>query len=1151
MNRKVVMILTLSGTLVLMLLIIVRVAQYLHIRSFKTAAADLIETGTGGRYMLQFGETEVDYVDFSLTIEDLVVKKKDSTDIKGIMQVQVPGLIIDLGSITRVLTSNQFKIDKLSIREPVATIGVKEKSDEASQPDPLNVPHQIARFYPVVKTILEHFDIALFQIDRAALKLEKSHDTFQVRLLDLLVSDWNMQHLADEASFHLSLGNQSVKLQNAAFSFGSVVWDYQENELDILDYHYIQRDSVGQEVLKVEGSSLKVVKFDYEKLIAEEHYYLDRLLIIDPKVTAFIHPGSPKPDRSEHPLANILKSHFGTLMIRDAEILNAQIDATIYQERDTLFIHLPSMNLITGNFHVDEDSSTVMIDQLNLDIHQTELDINHQMALSFENLIYDQDYNVKVDSIRIFNKRLSQTLLFSQEMDLYNFSVFHYFFEHELKMDSVFLRDADINITQDTFTKSQPKHQAGKPTPKFNIGRLHLEHVNAGLKLEHGAGNLSVQTAEIDAITFDQELDYAVRLLQIPSIRVSDGQDLALSVRSLLIEPKSMSIDHVEGFYHGLEIAGSKVRVVSEGNISHQSMPGNLQLVEIAQLSLNGSLPTGNKPTKAKTKSGLQSTIEKLAIGSLNAGIAIDDSSGINVDFGHINLIGLELHRDKHWSYGYLQTQIKSGQYQKGPITYTLGNSIINTNAQSQLSGVEIIKKDEFRAQTASVDLGPIDYTPDSLRIDHIAIKKIGFTDIPGEATSKIDSIKLRDIFLKSELPFSQQVLIYGPDLNIASSESKGNHSTKGNEIPLPSQFFNELTVFPGSVSFGNQRLDFGHLALQAEEETLLMDLRDLSLETNSNTIKIGRVWSGPSDLYLDSINQVPKPEFIQQIDTELDVISARVNRARLHDINWAALWEEKRLESDSLTIDGIDAAIARDKTLPDPEHQWKPYLLAAFIPEVENINIPRISGTNGKVVYREIGEKTGQEGFIAIEDISFEFNRYLPLSEPELVSQGQGKLYGQGPISYQYHRTDSGRFSLEVNLSDMPLVSLNQMVDPLEAARFKAGHLHEFQLEMVGDSLQATGVGTITYDDLHVEIFKSHQPDVKNFGSELLTLLVDKLILKHSKYQASADFRQDRITFKGPINYWIKSGIHGASAAVMKGKTPKKSKKKTNRTAD
>ena len=119
-------------------------------------------------------------------------------------------------------------------------------------------------------------------------------------------------------------------------------------------------------------------------------------------------------------------------------------------------------------------------------------------------------------------------------------------------------------------------------------------------------------------------------------------------------------------------------------------------------------------------------------------------------------------------------------------------------------------------------------------------------------------------------------------------------------------------------------------------------------------------------------------------------------------------------------------------------------------------------------------------------------------------------------------------------------------MVDPLEAAKIKSGHLEQFRFNMIGDSLQALGKGTITYDDLHVEIFKSHQPDVKNFGSTLLTLLVDKIILKHSKTDASADFAQDRITFKGPINYWVKSGIHAASATVIKGKSEKKRKRQS-----
>jgi hypothetical protein len=128
--------------------------------------------------------------------------------------------------------------------------------------------------------------------------------------------------------------------------------------------------------------------------------------------------------------------------------------------------------------------------------------------------------------------------------------------------------------------------------------------------------------------------------------------------------------------------------------------------------------------------------------------------------------------------------------------------------------------------------------------------------------------------------------------------------------------------------------------------------------------------------------------------------------------------------------------------------------------------------------------------------------------------------------------------------MADMPLELLNSMVDPLQAAKIKSGYLQTFEFSMVGDSLKAAGDAVITYDDLHVEIFKSHQPDVQNIGSSLLTLIVDKIVLKHSKSDAQSEFVQDRITFKGPINYWVKSAIHAASATVIKGKPAKREKK-------
>ena len=89
-----------------------------------------------------------------------------------------------------------------------------------------------------------------------------------------------------------------------------------------------------------------------------------------------------------------------------------------------------------------------------------------------------------------------------------------------------------------------------------------------------------------------------------------------------------------------------------------------------------------------------------------------------------------------------------------------------------------------------------------------------------------------------------------------------------------------------------------------------------------------------------------------------------------------------------------------------------------------------------------------------------------------------------------------------------------------------------------------AVGEAIISYEDLHVRIFKTGSPDHRTLGSELLTLLVDNIIIKHAKSEASAEFTRDRITYKGPINYWIKIALQGAITAVRKGKGVKTAKR-------
>jgi hypothetical protein len=138
----------------------------------------------------------------------------------------------------------------------------------------------------------------------------------------------------------------------------------------------------------------------------------------------------------------------------------------------------------------------------------------------------------------------------------------------------------------------------------------------------------------------------------------------------------------------------------------------------------------------------------------------------------------------------------------------------------------------------------------------------------------------------------------------------------------------------------------------------------------------------------------------------------------------------------------------------------------------------------------------------------------------------------------------DSGRYYLKVSLQDFPLEALNEMVEPLESTKIKSGYLSEFTFQVIADSIRAVGEALISYDDLHVEFFKRGTPEKKSFGSELLTILVDDIILKHSKTKAQAGFERERIIYKGPINYWVKAAIKGAVTAVRKGKSVKPGKR-------
>ena len=109
-----------------------------------------------------------------------------------------------------------------------------------------------------------------------------------------------------------------------------------------------------------------------------------------------------------------------------------------------------------------------------------------------------------------------------------------------------------------------------------------------------------------------------------------------------------------------------------------------------------------------------------------------------------------------------------------------------------------------------------------------------------------------------------------------------------------------------------------------------------------------------------------------------------------------------------------------------------------------------------------------------------------------------------------------------------------------MQSLNIKSGHLKRYELVVTADGENATGDATITYKDLHLEIFKRTEPEKKTLGTGLLTLLADGIVLKHSKVNAVAPVDQPRLKHKSIFNYWVKTAVHGAMSAIRKGKSIK-----------
>ncbi len=1115
---------------------------YLRVEGFKEALIELVDSSTGGRFVLEIQKTEIDYLELDFILSDVVMRKSSDSVSSELEQIHIPFIEVNLGPLVGVIAGGQFELEHFIIAEPIATISQKEISETTENDQPVNFAHEIAMFYPGIKAILDHFNIHDFRIQRGGINLQKPQKDIQFKLIDLLVSEWNMKDLSDEAGMHFRAGEQQISLNQSSFGFEEISFDYGTGELRIDNYSFEQVDSLGRQVVSVEGAAVIIDKLDYDALM-DERYILEEIIIQNPRVSAYFYAHEKKEGASRQPISDLLKKNLGELVLRGGRIDNAHVSLFGYKNEDTLQIILPELDFETTNLVVTEDSSSLMMERFKLNVTSTDLDLGNDLGIQFSDLNYDEGYNLTINDITITDLDNGEELIQSSRIDMFLFNIFDYIYNKDLTADSVLIQNGTVLFDEDPSKFGNDGTQSPKKEPtQIHVSKIRLDNIDVFYNLAGKKIEIADLNAVVENIRSEDALSYDLRSLQTPGVVYKDEtNDLTAAINALYLDPGFLEIGTVRAQKNDLIIEAAQVAGRLEDFNATEPLSSHWQSLSISSVNASGALPKTGKQQEEKEKNGPSMKLDRIRIDKVNVSLDLSDSSSVNMTDAQINISGLTLDSGN--------PSFETVNFTTPGVNFTTSSVNLSTGPIS-LQNRDISSIDELIIKTnkndslhiARIEIDQIVEHDSAWGLNEVTIKNIGFAQAGNKFSTEADSLKLHNAMIHNgSLPYFSEIYVFGTEVaarenseDPEESISDTNNKTGSNSIEL-SQLFGKATVYPGSYALKDMHITYGQIDINTAPGSKHIDIHDLAFETRTAGFSVERVETIDEDLRITSLHIDPKQTY--KPETETDIVGGRIDQLLFREVSWEELFRENNFIASSLEIGGFNLSLERDKTLPDPPPTQKTHLLTELIPLSKNFRLHQIHVTNGNLTYLETGDKTGQQGRIRLDSINFTMNLMKPVEEPEFVLNGNARLYGQGNMYFNYARLDSQRFDLEVRLLDFPVDSLNLMIDPLESVKLKSGYIREYDLSVRADSIQAIGQSLITYDDLHIEIFKRHEPDVRNFGSQLLTLLADGVVLKHSKTDALGNFTQERITFKGPINYWVKCAVHGAMTAIRKGK--------------
>ncbi len=1099
---------------------------YTKLYGFKHALEELVYSKTDGQYALTIGTTDFQLRSLSFKFENVRIVCADSTTDRGMIAVDIPFFELQFGSLSSLFTE-EFNIKRLTVDEPQIAVEASPGKQK-----PIMVSQELMRLYPAIESVLNRFKIELLKVNRASIQLDQKGQTaVRINFIDLLIQHWRMRELSAQSQLKLNIEKQDLILGNANVKFSAIEYNFHEHHLKFSDFHISTADSLTGSDIEVSGKTLLLQNLDYQDFYKNLKYTLKRAEIDRPVINAHFKWGKSRKriELDKNVVTRMLKYAIGECAVDSAVIRDARVNIALQRGSDTIRIILPDVDFRMHAFSVVRDSSTFQVGEVEVNLNGSALTLSRNLSVKLDQVLFARTGDLTFKNIRLYSPGAKRPIAVISTVEVQNFNLMSLLFARRFAARSIIAENGRLYISKPS--RENQKHVDKDTT--YHLADLFISAIrlkNIAVTYIDGPNTLKLEGLSFSANNLrygkDQQLEYNLKSVNASTAdftqrghgfhaNLHNASYIAGHFRAALGDISTDSL-----YFH--------IRNLSARKDANAEDFRHWQSVDIAQLELKGTT-RDSRAQERPNYSTQASTIGTVHIQSLQVDLA-NNKNKISFSGKNISTNAVSLGNTISWPDRVL-AELDDIRF---------NSNDLNTQARKvNINYPSLVDITDVHVSTAGINLSAAELQVRKLKLDDTdwGLSRLSAHEVMvernGNGLLQSDSVVLLQAQWErsSGHPHIERGEIFKPVIHMVQTDKS---SKPLNLDDLSSYFPNQLILHPGTLQTATGRqITFG--ICSGDKAKGAVACAGLKTAFKKSDLTIESLMISKTKLTIQNASLTSNRGWYAANDLEDTEISAQFQNISvagfsINDIVETNSAKELEFEMDHLSLD-----LRRDKRLPDPPEQNRPTTLDGMIKLPENIDIKTINIRDGKIQYRQVSDKTGEEGYVMLDKLSVkaEFD-----SLSDFISlKAKTNLYNSGIVRVNYQTTDTSSFRLNINIKELDLTKLNEIVMPLQALRIRSGYLQEYNMNINADDEKASGEAMITYKGLHLEIFKHNEPERKNLGSEVLTLLADGIILKHTKENASAVVNHTRVKHKSVFHYWVTSAVNGAIGAVRKGK--------------